>query len=164
MGSWAVRELRDSEHARAMKLVWRVFSEFEAPDYSAEGIEEFRRYIQPGSIGEQVAGDEPVSLLAVRPPLHISLLFIDKRYHRQGCTRALWDAARRALPTQKRATVNSSPYALEAYRRLGFRESGPEQTVNGLRFTPMDCELGCSPLQKTTADGAVRCKKRAITI
>ena len=29
------------------------------------------------------------------------------------------------------------PYAVEVYRHLGFNETDIEQTVNGIRFTPM---------------------------
>ena len=39
---------------------------------------------------------------------------------------------------RKAFTVHSSPYAVEVYRHLGFAATGPEQTVNGLRFTPME--------------------------
>lgn len=35
-------------------------------------------------------------------------------------------------------TVNSSPYAVPVYEKLGFHATGSEQTVNGLRFTPME--------------------------
>lgn len=55
--------------------IWEVFLQFEAPEYSEEGIQEF--------------------------------------------------------------AVNSSPYAVEIYRHLGFEEVDQEQTVNGIRFTPM---------------------------
>ena len=34
-------------------------------------------------------------------------------------------------------TVNSSPYAVEVYRHLGFTPTGGEQNIDGLRFTPM---------------------------
>ena len=34
-------------------------------------------------------------------------------------------------------TVHSSPYAVEVYRHLGFVPTDEEQTVDGLRFTPM---------------------------
>ena len=34
-------------------------------------------------------------------------------------------------------TVHSSPYAVEVYRHLGFVATDAEQTVSGLRFTPM---------------------------
>jgi len=32
---------------------------------------------------------------------------------------------------------NSSPYAVEIYRHLGFEPTDTEQAVNGLRFIPM---------------------------
>ena len=35
-------------------------------------------------------------------------------------------------------TVNSSPYAVPVYHKLGFKDTGSEQMVNGLRFTPME--------------------------
>ena len=38
-------------------------------------------------------------------------------------------------------SVNLSPYAVPIYRRLGFRDTGAEQVVNGLRFTPMVYEM-----------------------
>ena len=34
-------------------------------------------------------------------------------------------------------TVNSSPYAVKIYEHLGFVPTDNEQTVNGIRFTPM---------------------------
>ena len=37
-------------------------------------------------------------------------------------------------------TVNSSPYAVGIYRKLGFKAVDDEQSVNGLRFTPMTLE------------------------
>lgn len=142
-----IRELERAQLEEAMDLVWTVFSEFEAPDYSPEGIEEFRQYIQPEAMeGWQREnglrlwvcreGGPVVGVIAMRPPAHVSLLFVDKAHHRQGIARKLYQTALRAFPAAQ-ATVNSSPYALEAYRRLGFVDTGPEETVNGLRFIPM---------------------------
>ena len=70
-----VRRLYPEEIQSALDLCWEVFLQFEAPEYSEEGIQEF--------------------------------------------------------------TVNSSPYAVEIYRHLGFEVMDQEQTVNGIRFTPM---------------------------
>lgn len=39
-----IRELSNDEIAIALELVWEVFMEFEAPDYSQEGINEFRSF------------------------------------------------------------------------------------------------------------------------
>lgn len=38
-------------------------------------------------------------------------------------------------------TVNSSPYAHEVYKHLGFVDTNQEQCINGLRFYPMRIEF-----------------------
>ena len=35
-------------------------------------------------------------------------------------------------------TLNAAPYGLPFYRKLGLRPTDTEQTVNGIRFTPME--------------------------
>ena len=57
-------------------------------------------------------------------------------YHRRGIGKKLFDAMRRdyAHPV---FTANSSPYAVEVYRHLGFVPTDEEQSADGLRFTPM---------------------------
>jgi len=46
-------KLQKNNITNALDLVWRVFQEFEAPDYSKQGIEEFRKFISYNSIIEQ---------------------------------------------------------------------------------------------------------------
>ena len=64
-------------------------------------------------------------------------------YHRRGIGKKLFEAMRRdyAHPV---FTVNSSPCAVEVYRHLGFVPTGEEQTVDGLRFTPMQYSVKTS--------------------
>ena len=38
-------------------------------------------------------------------------------------------------------TVNSSPYAVDVYKKLGFVIEEDEQTVDGIRFTKMKLEI-----------------------
>ena len=145
------RDLRPEELEQAMALVWQVFSEFEAPVYAPEGVEEFCTFIRTDNIAGKTQTGEmrvwgafpdgvPRGVLAERGAGHISLLFVQKEFHRQGISRALFehyaDICRKA--GMKCVTVNSSPYAVEVYCRLGFMETGPEQTRNGIRFTPME--------------------------
>lgn len=40
-----------------------------------------------------------------------------------------------------RVTVNASHFAIPIYHKLGFIDTDKEQTVNGLRFTPMTYEV-----------------------
>lgn len=46
-------KLQKNDIKNALDLVWKVFKEFEAPDYSKQGIEEFRKFIAYNSIIEQ---------------------------------------------------------------------------------------------------------------
>lgn len=146
-----IEKIQNGSLIQALELVWQVFLEFEAPDYSEEGVREFKSFIELEAVRKKVAegellvwgcmdGDEIIGVLALRPPCHIALLFVDKRCHRQGIARALFETALghcKANGDDREMTVNSSPYAAEAYRRLGFVDTGAEQTVNGIRFIPM---------------------------
>lgn len=127
---------------------------FEAPDYSARGVREFMDFIEPVSFkGRMDAGElllwgacdkaRLVGVAALRDPDHVSLLFVAADFHRRGIARALVHemACHAATRHSGRLTVNASPYAVQAYRRMGFAETGAETIQNGLRFTPMAKEL-----------------------
>lgn len=135
----------------ALALVWRVFKEFEAPEYTEEGVREFRKFIAPQTVKQKMSRAELLlwaywdagniaGVITLRPPCHVALLFVDRPYHRRGIAKKLYGTVLEytAQNTDCRAiTVHSSPYAVEVYQRLGFIKTDAEQTVNGLRFTPM---------------------------
>ena len=139
------------EESGVLDLVWRVFEEFEAPDYSAEGVREFKAFIATEAVKQRMCNNELllwgyfddekiVGMIATRPPCHIALLFVEKEYHRRGIARSLYNTVLAFYNTNTpcpEITVNSSPYATKIYGRLGFVPTNTEQTVNGLRFTPM---------------------------
>ncbi len=127
-------ENNSRQRAEALDLAWRVFLEFEAPDYAEEGVLEFRRFIEPDAVDQRVKAGEflmweafregaLLGMIATRPPCHIAMLFVDKQHHRRGVAGALLHAALTHYQTTteyRKMTVNSSPYAVEAYRRMGF--------------------------------------------
>lgn len=67
---------------------------------------------------------------------HLALFFVAGEYHRQGIGKKLF-ATVKSLATADTITVNSSPYAVKIYRKLGFSATDSEQVVNGLSFIPM---------------------------
>lgn len=148
-------ELQKKDLRNALDLVWSVFLEFEAPDYSTQGIEEFRKFISYYAIIEQFdkgellfwgckVDDHLAGVIATRGISHICLLFVKKEYHRRGIARSLFQKVEERCKRQNnigKITVNSSPYAIEVYHRLGFVDTDKEQTVNGILFTPMAYSL-----------------------
>ena len=137
-----VRRLHGEEISAALELTWEVFQQFEASEYTQEGIDFFRASLHDEQRTRTLRfygafdGDELAGTLCMRQPQHIGGFFVRAAYHRRGIGRALFQAMRQDYERQE-FTVNSSPYAVEVYRHLGFVPTGVEQTVDGLRFTPM---------------------------
>lgn len=138
-----VRTLTAEELDGALRLARRVFDRFEAPEYSPEGVQSFADTLaQPeyrASIRCYGAFDGAIliGMLATRNAgAHITLFFVEETYHRQGVGRKLFAAAL-ADAQGSAITVNSSPYAVEIYRKLGFIATKPEQVTDGIRYTPM---------------------------
>ncbi len=131
----------------ALELVWKVFLKYEAPDYTKEGADEFFKSIHDDEWLNQIKmygafdGDRLVGVIATRQEgTHIALFFVDGEYHRKGIGRLLFQ---RVLEDNKvnYMTVNSSPYAVPVYEKLGFEATDKEQVKNGLRFTPMKYQV-----------------------
>ncbi|WP_176014666.1 GNAT family N-acetyltransferase [Victivallis sp. Marseille-Q1083] len=147
----SVVRLDESQLTAAVNLVWNVFLEFEAPEYTPEGVANFAKFLDRESLVAKLrAGQlyllgcfqqrQLLGVIAVRVPAHLCLLFVDKRCHRQGIASRLFQAVLQNCREDgeiSRITVNSSPYAVEFYHRLGFVDQAGEQTRDGIRFTPM---------------------------
>lgn len=147
-----IRWARAEEWEPAMKMIWRTFLKFEASDYSEEGIQNFLDFITDeklyhaflrGEYQMMVALDRDriVGAASVRNRNHLSLLFVDEAYHRQGIGRELLDSFCRYLKNEEGEqymSLNAAPYAVEFYRRIGFRQVCPEEVVGGIRVTSME--------------------------
>lgn len=148
---YTVKMLETNHIEQALALVWSVFLEFEAPDYGPQGVQEFKNYIAYENIISLVKertlilwgcfhNDSIIGIIAGTPPDHISLLFVDKAYHRQGIAKQLLAKLEEyfaKLYQCSRITVNASLYGAGAYRKMGFLDTDTEQTINGIRFIPM---------------------------
>lgn len=136
--------LLNSQMEEAVKLIWETFLQFEAPEYSEQGIASFRTFIENPQnracmeFFGAYEGSELRGVLATRRDRsHICLFFVRDRYQHQGIGRMLWEYLLRHS-RQDVYTVNSSPYAVPIYHKLGFVDTGREQEVDGIRFTPME--------------------------
>ncbi|MCM1126826.1 MAG: GNAT family N-acetyltransferase [Lachnospiraceae bacterium] len=136
----------------AMGLAWKTFLEFEAGVYPPEGIRSFEDFITDTGLKRMFRtgayqmitafrGQKMIGMITLRNEAHISLLFVDKNYHRQGIGRALIEhmaAYVRDELGKSRMTVNASPYGVPFYHRVGFRDLGAERCQDGIIYTPME--------------------------
>ena len=138
-----IRNILENEMNNALDLVWRVFLEFEAPDYTEEGIKEFKKTIDDkdwvnardfyGAFDDE---NNLLGVIATKDITHIALFFVEGKYHRQGIGKKLYEKIL-SLNDKDFFTVNSSPYAHEIYKHLGFIDTDEMQCICGLKFYPM---------------------------
>lgn len=137
-----IRKIIKEEMKDALDLVWKVFLEFEAPDYTEDGIKEFKRSIDDNNwvnareFYGAFENGKIYGVIATKDKTHIALFFVDGKYHKQGIGRKLYNKVE-SLNYNDFFTVNSSPYAHDVYKHLGFKDTDTEQCINGLRFYPM---------------------------
>lgn len=149
---WEIRSAHREEWQDAMALAWKTFLKFEACDYTEEGVKSFQEFITDNTIYRMflvgsyelfvaVENFKMIGMITVRYGNHISLLFVDEKYHRRGVGKSLITYLCNYLMTEagtSRITVNASPYGLGFYHRLGFRDIGLETEQDGVRYTPME--------------------------
>lgn len=82
------------------------------------------------------ASDELIGVLAIREYQHISYFFVKKEYMNQGIGKRLFYYMSKDYE-KKEFTVNSSFYAHDIYKHLGFYDIDKLQCINGIRFIPM---------------------------
>ena len=92
-----IRKIKEQEMPEALDLTWRTFLEFEAPDYTEEGIKEFKKsiddkeWIAARDFWGAFEEEKLLGLIATKNYNHIALFFVDGIYHKQGIGRKLFD-------------------------------------------------------------------------
>lgn len=142
----------ESDWEEAMDLAWHTFLKFEAADYGREGTRNFLNFISGDLIynmflnGEylvavaKIAG-KIVGVGTLRNGRHISLLFVDERFHRQGIGTAILSFLQREIIKKGSCimSVNAAPYGVPFYEKIGFKATADMQTTDGITYVPMMC-------------------------
>lgn len=148
---YQIRRAYKEEWDDAMDLAWRTFLKYEADIYSEEGVRNFEDFITDTTLHRMfimgayqlfvaLDGNTIIGMITLRDESHISLLFVDERYHRRGVGSALISYLQEYLlmhAATDKVTVNAAPYGVAFYHKLGFRDIGPEEVRDGIQYTPM---------------------------
>ncbi len=151
-----LRPMSPGEEVEVVNLVARSFNEFIAPDFPEEGIDEFFSYANPRALRKRSDGNHFVlvaesggvitGMIEIREMRHVSMLFVDKSFHRRGIGKGLLNTALERIESEsrppKKLTVHSSRFAVPFYESLGFVRSGEEKVIHGVIHVPMALALG----------------------
>ena len=140
-----IEEIKNIEEA--LPLVWDVFCEYEAVQYPDSGKQAFwdaihsKEYLKTLHAYGAYEDEKLIGIMATRNEgKHIALFFVDGNFHRKGIGRSLWNTVLENN-TCKEITVNSSIYALEIYKKLGFVQMDDVCESDGIKFVPMKYEV-----------------------
>lgn len=137
------------------QVIWEVFSEFVAPDYTQEGIDYFysefvkgKKFRKKFMDGTEVmygayAGDELAGVLSISLTNTVSCVFVKGKYHRMGIGKKLFEIVIKESKRQGVAQIrlNASPYAISFYHAIGFHDTNVRSSYKGIVYTPMALSL-----------------------
>lgn len=152
-----IKTIDETELPQSLNLVNEIFNQFVAVDYSEQGKDTFQNYLKhkynevslelntgKSKMWGFFDNQKVIGIIAIRGKSHISLLFVDDKFHRQGIAKKLFlnalDEIKKDSSISK-VTVNSSPFAIKVYERLGFFRKGELQEKDGIVFQPMEMNL-----------------------
>ena len=149
--TFTFRDIRPNEAIEVCNLVARTFNEFIAPEFSDQGVEEFFKYSNPrefkkrseSGYSSMIAESEgkTVGMIELKGYSHISMLYVEKSFHKKGVAKELIRTALSNLSLENSCevdiTVNSSRYAVPFYEKLGFIQFEEEKTIFGVIHVPM---------------------------
>jgi predicted GNAT family N-acyltransferase len=150
-----IEELKDSDAGEAWQLVRNVFNACVAPDYSKEGIlkyysfvnfEFIRKWKTEGRICLAAkAGSKIAGIIDIKDTNHLTMFFVNTKLQNFGIGRKLLTEAimkcKTIYPGLSYFEVNSSPFAVKIYEKLGFAKQSGEQEQFGIRYTPMRMDI-----------------------
>ena len=149
------RFMNSGEESLVSELALNAFNEFIAYECTDEGIYEIKSFFDPVAIKERsvensfilvsVSNQRIIGMLEMKEYSHLSMLFVDKEFHRNGVARGLLnksiEIAKSKNPRLRDITVNSSRYAETIYQRMGFVRTQRMQIEKGIKFIPMVLKL-----------------------
>lgn len=137
-----IKRIPNLDMNKVLELVWSVFLEYEAPDYTEEGINEFKKtidnmnWINDREFYGAYIDNTLTGVIATKDKTHIALFFVEGKNHNKGIGRMLFNKIN-TLNEDNYMTVNSSLFAHDIYKHLGFIDTDTEQCIHGIKFYPM---------------------------
>jgi GNAT superfamily N-acetyltransferase len=131
------------EAKQALDLALRVFIEYEMPEYEPEALENFKSVLKIDNAFVASENGKIIGMINERGGGHVSMLFVDGDFHRNGIATALMNQMMQDLKSKNimRITVNSSPFGVPFYEHYGFTATDEMQRKDGFIYLPMSYDI-----------------------
>jgi len=147
-----IKEIQADEVEDVSIMIKEVFNKYISPDYTKEGISQFNSFVDEGTIRERLAagslilvakeGETIAGVIEIREGSHIPIFFVKDGFQGKGLGHRLFRKAVKKNtennPAVEVLTVNASPYAVDIYKSMGFRNAAAMQVKSGIRYYPME--------------------------
>lgn len=136
------KRLPEERNGECLDLVWRVFSLLDTPIFGEEAAKSYKAIIEETREKNNIVfygaldGDRVVGVLGMRENNHIGYFYIDPSYQRQGIGKKLFKLMKSDYEVHE-FTVNAMPTGMDAYKRLGFVQTGDLLNNGGVVTTPL---------------------------
>lgn len=164
--NWLVRSAQPDDAPALARVVRDSFMAHVARDWGPGPQQSFLSEITPEALAARLAGacvalvgddgGQVCGVILLPRPNFVQLCFVATTHLRRGIGSALWQAARAQLERQfdyvKTVELNASPYAVQAYRAMGFFPISKQYHRDGWVATRMACWLPDQDLE-SAADG-----------
>ncbi len=141
-----IQQLQTDDIPSVSQLIKRAFTESVAHTLTDDGINNFEAGVTPESIEERFLSGNTfvicknkntiVGVGEIRNKNHLNLLFVESSMQRKGVGRKLLINLVGGVEKNE-ITVNSSLNAVNAYKKLGFKECGTKDEISGIKYQPM---------------------------
>jgi ribosomal protein S18 acetylase RimI-like enzyme len=153
MEYFSIQHYKPGEEIEILDLVRNCFDKFVSIDCNEDGINFFYQFLQKDefikrnsnetfSLSAKNNNGYIVGMIEVRNDGHICLLFVREDYQQKGISKLLFSKAKEICIIKNemhfKMTVNSSVYAVDIYKKLGFTTVGNMKTINGISFIEME--------------------------
>jgi GNAT superfamily N-acetyltransferase len=157
-----LRPAKADDAVAISELVQAGFMEHVAPDWEPSAQRSFLEDTEPDKLEPKLSeaavclvceqGGRVLGVIFLPRPTLVQLLFVAPGHLRKGIARALWSAVRAQLeekhPEVTTVELNSSPYAVTAYKALGFFPISQPFRRTGAVATRMACWLPGKALEQ----------------
>lgn len=141
-----IRKFKKADAKEVCSLVRKSFMEFVAPLFARRGIRMFLSQQTPkqqveraikGNAYVAISDGKIVGMIEGNGKDKISRLFVEKKHQGRGIASALVSKIERTYTRNSKIRVFSSMYAVEFYKKMGYRKSTGVMRKNGFVYQPM---------------------------